>query len=236
MTATHPSPVGIAAVKPDPVAESRVAVARQEPEEITGPAEPGEPALAGTVLNPGITSIPLWNDGVRVGGSAISTRMARYRISAKKKGLVWGLTTIFEEITARECNYCGSPPGNVQKHAGKLFRYSGIDRVDNSQGYTPDNCVACCMPCNFAKGKLGAADFLEWVDRMVNHQRAKAPKHPCTAVESGGPEGASSTNGTSTTYKTRCAALETLLAGRDERIEELTAENARLQEPLGRRR
>jgi 5-methylcytosine-specific restriction endonuclease McrA len=27
----------------------------------------------------------------------------------------------------------------------------GIDRVDNSIGYTPDNCVPCCTQCNRIK-------------------------------------------------------------------------------------
>lgn len=116
------------------------------------------------------TSSFLWDDGGRVGGSAISTRIARYRISAKKKGLVWRLTKAeFEDITARDCRYCGSSPTNLQRHAGNVFTYNGIDRVDNRQGYTLDNSVPCCRSCNSAKGKLGVSEFLEWVRRIVNH-------------------------------------------------------------------
>jgi hypothetical protein len=161
--------------------ELRAAMAGLEPEDIPEPVEPGEPVLAGTVLSPGVTSCALWHDGARVGGSAISTRFARYRISAKAKGLAWDLTkTEFEDITARDCHYCGSSPDNLQRHAGNLFTYNGIDRVDNRQGYTPDNCVPCCRTCNSAKGKLGADEFLEWVHRIGIHLGAGSS--PTSAV------------------------------------------------------
>lgn len=39
------------------------------------------------------------------------------------------------------CYYCNS----------KNIKWS-LDRKDNSQGYTVDNCVACCMRCNVVKG------------------------------------------------------------------------------------
>jgi 5-methylcytosine-specific restriction endonuclease McrA len=179
-------------VKPDPTAELRMAMARQEPEEIPEPVEPDEPVLAGTVLNPGMAPSALWQGNVRVGGSAISTRMRLYIKKARTRNLVWHLTTTeFKYITARDCHYCGSPPDNLYWHAGKLFTYSGIDRVDNRQGYTPDNCVPCCKRCNFAKGELSAKEFLEWAHRLVNHslplheayQHAKTPKHPVRRLQ-----------------------------------------------------
>lgn len=33
-----------------------------------------------------------------------------------------------------------------------LYFYNGIDRLDNTKGYTPENSVACCKHCNSLKG------------------------------------------------------------------------------------
>lgn len=47
-----------------------------------------------------------------------------------------------------------------------LFAH-GIDRVDNSVGYTIENCVPCCTSCNFMKGKMTKDDFIEKVSQIA---------------------------------------------------------------------
>jgi hypothetical protein len=37
--------------------------------------------------------------------------------------------------------------------------FSGIDRVDSSIGYTEENTVPCCSPCNTLKGSGTRAEF-----------------------------------------------------------------------------
>lgn len=73
------------------------------------------------------------------------------------------------------CYYCGSEPKNVRGANGMFgsIRYNGIDRVDNSKGYTDDNCVPCCETCNKAKNKMTFAEFADWVKRLIQH----FPKH-----------------------------------------------------------
>lgn len=34
----------------------------------------------------------------------------------------------------------------------RRYTYNGVDRLDSSMGYTPDNCVPCCWECNNMKG------------------------------------------------------------------------------------
>ncbi|AGO83900.1 hypothetical protein psal_cds_299 [Pandoravirus salinus] len=49
------------------------------------------------------------------------------------------------------CAYCGREP---------VTRASGLDRVDNGDGYRRSNVVACCWDCNRMKGTATAHDFV----------------------------------------------------------------------------
>jgi hypothetical protein len=75
--------------------------------------------------------------------------------SAKPKGLKIEIT---KEDVARMCvqlcYYCGEDPGET----GVTF---GVDRVDNSVGYTVENSVTCCSVCNYAKKDLHVMDFIQ---------------------------------------------------------------------------
>lgn len=48
------------------------------------------------------------------------------------------------------CSYCS---GNLDSSG------YGLDRVDQSKGYTKDNCVPCCGQCNRWKGRLEGLGF-----------------------------------------------------------------------------
>lgn len=67
------------------------------------------------------------------------------------------------------CYYCGLEPSNVARHSRGtlLVKYSGVDRLDNTKGYYPENCVPCCRHCNRAKSDLSEADFLQWIQRLI---------------------------------------------------------------------
>ena len=67
--------------------------------------------------------------------------------------------TEFKSIVEKECHYCGKEGPN------------GIDRYDNSTGYTKENCVSCCKHCNYVKGDLSIPDFSIWTQRFVLKQK-----------------------------------------------------------------
>jgi hypothetical protein len=52
-----------------------------------------------------------------------------------------------------ECHYCGEQLV-WNKHLGSIQGSRGynLDRKDNSLGYSKENCVVCCVFCNFTKG------------------------------------------------------------------------------------
>lgn len=53
------------------------------------------------------------------------------------------------------------------------YTYNGVDRVNNSDGYTIKNCVPCCAICNYAKRDLSETEFVAWARRLVAHQDSK---------------------------------------------------------------
>lgn len=81
----------------------------------------------------------------------------------------------FESYLDKECTYCGSPPSNLFKKYDKyhsvfrVFKYNGIDRLNNNMGYTIENTVSCCGRCNRTKMDLGSVQFLELIDRIKNN-------------------------------------------------------------------
>ncbi len=92
-----------------------------------------------------------------LGENARHTLYSRYKLQAKKRNIPFDLTfNDFISLTTCDCFYCGvkpeyvlSPPNGYGHHI-----YNGIDRVDNSKGYTRSNCVAACRKCNSVKNAI----------------------------------------------------------------------------------
>ncbi len=112
---------------------------------------------------------------------SIQERMKRavyfsYRSSANKKRRLFTLSfDEFVHLISLPCYYCGRPPANtfIKKHSPRLadvqFAYQGIDRVDNSCGYTRENSVPCCKTCNNAKGTMTHAEFVVYIIEAFKH-------------------------------------------------------------------
>ena len=100
------------------------------------------------------------------GVAALRDLFWRYKSASARRGLEFNLTLDqFQEITSGNCFYCHRPPKNEAGSARVYGRYvyNGVDRVDNSAGYTRENTVSCCEVCNRAKGTMGQAEFLAWI-------------------------------------------------------------------------
>lgn len=97
------------------------------------------------------------------GEAALKNKFSHYRKTAKKRYLSFDISIeIFQNIITSECHFCGAPPQMVfkPKTIVESFPMNGIDRKDNSLGYTIDNCLPCCGVCNFMKGRLDYYDFI----------------------------------------------------------------------------
>jgi 5-methylcytosine-specific restriction endonuclease McrA len=93
-----------------------------------------------------------------------------YMLPAKKRGYVFELTEEqFCQIATSPCFYCGDLPSQVSKaKSGEEFIYNGVDRIVNEAGYTLQNSVPCCSPCNIAKNDHAVKDFIERCRRIAH--------------------------------------------------------------------
>jgi hypothetical protein len=108
---------------------------------------------------------------LRQGNSNRNSVVHQYRKNARLRNLSCTLTEgDFDRLLAGDCHYCGCEPARVRRTGPTAFAFNGIDRVDNTQGYSPENCVSCCLICNRAKGVMSAPEFLAWVNRVVRWQ------------------------------------------------------------------
>jgi hypothetical protein len=101
-----------------------------------------------------------------------------YQKGAKRHNHNWDLTDDeARQLMMQPCLYCGKLPDEAPITAVKsgpfMFAYNGIDRQDNSAGYTPENAVPCCAPCNRAKKDMGLHDFLTWIARVRNGNKRR---------------------------------------------------------------
>lgn len=108
-------------------------------------------------------------------GTGIALKNAlyeKYKRVAIQRDLDFNLTKDeFLNIINKNCEYCGIEPRNqYYKHKKDYLIYNGVDRIDNTLGYSLNNSVPCCTDCNIAKNDMSVKKFKEWIDRINNKQ------------------------------------------------------------------
>ncbi len=90
----------------------------------------------------------------------ISAKYAMYKHAANKRGYSFEINKEeFKNLLQNECVYCGLTPA------------VGVDRKDNSIGYTFENSVSCCNWCNRMKLDKSCEDFIEHCKRIINNHK-----------------------------------------------------------------
>lgn len=94
-----------------------------------------------------------------------------YKNNARLRELPFDLTGVEAfELFKGNCFYCERKPYQVYKSGSNEFVYNGIDRVDNTQGYTKDNCVSCCGVCNRMKGTMTEDELRSHITLISNSE------------------------------------------------------------------
>ncbi len=93
-------------------------------------------------------------------------RFANGKSRAKERGLSWTLTkqTYFAMIQ-QPCFYCAGyfPPSKTG---------SGLDRLNNTLGYLPNNVVSCCGTCNKVRmDTFSPEETRVMVDAVITHRK-----------------------------------------------------------------
>jgi len=127
----------------------------------------GTLAVKGQDLLDGLITSCGGSDVVDGASANESTRLIISKRGARKRGIMWELTDVQAlELMRGTCYYkdCDNSPCSNKK----LSKYgiNGIDRVDNSKGYTVENTVPCCMIHNHHK----LACSIGQAARMVEHE------------------------------------------------------------------
>lgn len=102
-----------------------------------------------------------------------------YIVDAKKRGMNFELDLKeFHTLTSSRCYYCNSQPFQTTgraKYKSKamsdwtVYTHNGIDRIDNSRGYTMNNCVPCCKICNRGKMHKSLEEFRNYLLRLCQN-------------------------------------------------------------------
>lgn len=92
-----------------------------------------------------------------------SSSYNHYINSANSRNLCFELTNEqFNEIVKKNCYICNKSVSNTHRN--------GIDRYDNSLGYTEANCRPCCGECNFMKTYYSYEELIEKLKKIYYHQ------------------------------------------------------------------
>lgn len=95
-----------------------------------------------------------------------------YVRNAGTRDLDWGLTKDqFFKLIDAPCHYCARVGVTHTKNSTDQIWNNGVDRVDNSKGYTTKNSVTCCKTCNQAKNSLSMDEFKEWAKAFVKNHK-----------------------------------------------------------------
>jgi hypothetical protein len=123
--------------------------------------------------------------------STAARLFSEYQAAAVKRNYSWDLPqSTFSQLILAPCHYCGIPysmtrnawlkpdgtktTGAIRRGVrqewidGATIRYNGVDRLNNTQGYSADNCVSCCKFCNIAKGTRTKEEYLECIKRVAH--------------------------------------------------------------------
>jgi hypothetical protein len=66
-----------------------------------------------------------------------------------------------QEKLSRPCTYCNN---------SAEIKINGLDRIDNSRGYSDANTLPCCKICNYMKGSLTLTEFLERIKKIYENK------------------------------------------------------------------
>lgn len=122
---------------------------------------------------------------------SLNAIMSSYKGGAKSKNLEFRLTkSEFKTLIEQNCHYCGLEPRLVDwTRFSAVRKYkpadiqdiyaNGIDRKDNTAGYTVKNTVPCCSDCNYAKRGKSYEDFLSYLSRIIKFMEKDKKELAC---------------------------------------------------------
>lgn len=106
--------------------------------------------------------------------ASADAKISQVKKSAKRRGIDWQDTdaqVLAERIASDPCMYCGC---SIEE-TGQMH---GLDRVDNSEGYSLGNAVACCYVCNMMKRTFSIETFVNKARLIAERWKDAYPAPP----------------------------------------------------------
>lgn len=113
------------------------------------------------------------NNKLCLGQANFNNLYHQYKKNAEARELIFELTKEdFSFLTKMNCFYCGCEPTQERDmpRCNGVYTYNGIDRIDNSKGYTIDNVVPCCSLCNWQKKDMTVLEFISHAQKITEHR------------------------------------------------------------------
>jgi len=99
-----------------------------------------------------------------------------HKHNAVSRGLTPLSRSDWENIVFKPCHYCGNIDAHTIKSKHPLnsdlaivTKINGIDRLSSEGDYSKANSVPCCTICNRMKNDRTKTDFINHVERIINH-------------------------------------------------------------------
>ncbi len=103
-------------------------------------------------------------EGILYGRPIIEHYFVQYKKRAKDKNIRFLIDlTYFSTFWNKPCSYCGSSIPTI-----------GIDRVNNTEGYTIGNLVSCCTKCNMSKRGMTGEQWIQLCKKVSDNHTFKA--------------------------------------------------------------
>lgn len=95
-----------------------------------------------------------------------------YKRAARRRSYEWMLSKEdFKNLISQNCFYCDAEPSTGIWVARKqtvenTLIYNGVDRKNNKEDYTIDNCIPACFTCNRMKMDLSFENFMDKIHQI----------------------------------------------------------------------
>lgn len=108
----------------------------------------------------------------------LNCKIAKLRNSAKNRGLEFSLTADWlQHRWNAQQGKCALTGFKMLWHSDKASKHGGgaepfllsVDRVDQTKGYTPENCRLVCHHANMMRGALTDEELGDWIDAIQEH-------------------------------------------------------------------
>lgn len=105
--------------------------------------------------------------------------IGKYKRRAKNQNVEFSFSDKeFYDICSMNCFYCDREPvvrstGYIRQNDVGVYKANGIDRIEPKKGYTIENSVPCCTPCNLMKTDKNQQEFINIAIRIAKKHGKK---------------------------------------------------------------